>query len=123
MLTRFGIWFAATPPSMMPMSTGKKPSQAEVAQQQQVDILTTADVVTSLEASISISPNVNTLRAKVLEALRARPMTDEEGAILLVMNPSTYRPRRVELAQLGLIKKAGVTKTAANRNAQIWEAV
>jgi hypothetical protein len=42
-------------PAMMPqqaMSPGKKPNQAAIANEQQVDILTTADVVTQLEGEI-----------------------------------------------------------------------
>ena len=41
-------------PAMMPNSSGakKKPSQAEIANEQQIDLLTTADVVTMLEQGI-----------------------------------------------------------------------
>lgn len=45
-------------PAMMPQQTmapGKKPNQAQIANEQQIDIMTTADVVTTLEGEI-LSP-------------------------------------------------------------------
>ncbi len=79
--------------------------------------------ITSAQAADSLSPKaLNALQRKVLELLRATPegLTDEEMQKRLGMNPSTQRPRRIELAKAGMIQKAGVRKTASGRNADVW---
>jgi hypothetical protein len=38
----------------------------------------------------------------------------------LAMNPSTVRPRRVELARKGLIVQSGTRRTTSGRMAGIW---
>lgn len=68
--------------------------------------------------------------ARLLENFRnAQPLgcTDEEGADQLQMNPSTYRPRRIELADTGLITqlrddKGEIVKraTKSGRAAVVW---
>lgn len=51
-------------------------------------------------------------------------MTDEEGQQCLSMPGNTYRPRRVELQEVGLVKDSKSTrKTRAKRDAVVWEAV
>jgi len=80
---------------------------------------------TSAAAADSLGPaTLNALQRRVLELLQATPegLTDEEMARRLGMNPSTQRPRRIELAKAGMIQKAGVRKTASNRNADVWRA-
>lgn len=61
-------------------------------------------------------------QARVMAFIASRPdgATDEEIAAGLDMNPSTARPRRVELVGLGRIVKAGVRKTRSRRNADVW---
>ena len=65
-------------------------------------------------------------RAKVLAIIRLegeRGATDEEIQDALDMNPSTERPRRVELVKLGLVVDSGETrKTRSNRKAVVWTA-
>lgn len=80
---------------------------------------------TSEEAAARIAPEVTGLRRKVYEYIRARGrVTDEDICIALSMNPSTERPRRVELIQAGLIRDSGsVSLTRARRRAVLWEAV
>lgn len=81
------------------------------------------DSVTSLEAAKAIEPRAGTLRAKVLAFLRERGShgaTDEEMQDRLGMNPSTQRPRRVELAAAGLIVDCSCRKTRSGRNAVVW---
>jgi DNA-binding IclR family transcriptional regulator len=58
----------------------------------------------------------------VLELLRATPegLTDEEVQRRLDMNPSTQRPRRIELARRGLVVEAGTRRTASGRMATVW---
>jgi FixJ family two-component response regulator len=65
---------------------------------------------------------LNALQRRVMELLRAVPggLTDEEISSLLGMNPSTERPRRIELARLGLLVKVGTRKTASGRSADVW---
>lgn len=46
--------------------------------------------------------------------------TDEEIARACGMNPSTARPRRIELERRGVIVAAGERKTASGRRATVW---
>jgi len=76
---------------------------------------------TSREASESMIPNAGTLRAKVFEFIKEHsPCTDEEIQIGLSMNPSTQRPRRVELLRSGLITASGYKLTRSGRKATAW---
>jgi hypothetical protein len=80
---------------------------------------------TSAAAADSLGPaTLNAMQRRVLELLQATPegLTDEEMARRLGMNPSTQRPRRIELMRLGLVVRCGVRKTASNRNADVWRA-
>jgi hypothetical protein len=79
--------------------------------------------VTSAQAADSLGPAMlNALQRKVLELLRATPegLTDEEVQRRLDMNPSTQRPRRIELARRGLVVEAGTRRTASGRMATVW---
>jgi hypothetical protein len=50
-----------------------------------------------------------------------RGATDEEIQTALDMNPSTQRPRRVELVDQGLIQDSGRTRlTRSKRAAAVW---
>jgi hypothetical protein len=79
---------------------------------------------TSKDAARDIESSASTLRAKVYQFLSASGgygATDEELQIALEMNPSTQRPRRVELVEKGLVRDSGkVRKTRSNRNAVVW---
>lgn len=81
-----------------------------------------AHSVTSRQAARQIQPSARSLRALVLEAIQSRPMTDEEIADTLKLNPSTARPRRVELVKAGMIKQDGVRPTRSGRSAAVWSA-
>lgn len=63
---------------------------------------------------------LNALQRRVLEHLAWRPSTDEEIANELAMNPSTVRPRRIELVRLGLVVEDGTRRTASGRMATVW---
>ena len=78
--------------------------------------------ITSATAADSLAPQtLNRLHRLVLEYLRDHgPATDEEIAAGLAMNPSTARPRRIELVRRGMVVEAGTRKTAAKRNASVW---
>lgn len=80
--------------------------------------------ITSAQAADRMdAKTLNDLQRQVLEYLRARPdgATDEEIQAGLQMNPSTERPRRIELARRGLVIEAGTRKTASGRNASVWK--
>lgn len=78
---------------------------------------------TSRAAAVSIRPVAGTLRARVLEAIeRHGPLTDEAGCELTGMNPSTWRPRRVELERAGLIRAAGERAGRSGRAMTTWAA-
>ena len=61
--------------------------------------------------------------ADSMEFLKTRGVhgaTDEEIAAGLEMNPSTQRPRRIELVRRGLVVEAGTRKTKSGRFATAW---
>jgi hypothetical protein len=77
---------------------------------------------TSMQAADSLNVKaLNALQRKVLAWLVENgPATDEEMQEGLNMNPSTQRPRRIELARRGLLVTCGIRKTASGRNADVW---
>lgn len=77
---------------------------------------------TSMAAADSLTGDtLNALQKQVVAFLREHgPSTDEEIATGLGMNPSTERPRRIELARRGLVVEAGERKTASGRKATVW---
>lgn len=78
---------------------------------------------TSKEAAEWIEPKKLTLRRKVLEYMRkVTRATDEQIQDALEMNPSTERPRRIELVDSGHVKDSGATAlTKSGRRAVLWE--
>ena len=81
---------------------------------------------TSKAAAIAAEPNAGTQRARVLALLRGFPrngFADHEVQQLLNMNPSTQRPRRVELVKAGLVVDTGKTRlTPSGKRAVVWVA-
>ena len=80
---------------------------------------------TSKQSAMEIKSGLGPLQWRVygfLVGRYGRGATDEEMQIALSMNPSTQRPRRVELVAKGLIEKHGTRKTKAGRNATVWRA-
>lgn len=81
---------------------------------------------TSAGAADRIESAAATLRAKVLRHLKenALGLTDEEMQERLDMNPSTERPRRIELVNAGDVKDSGQRRrTHSGRWAVVWVAV
>ena len=80
--------------------------------------------ITSAAAADSLSGKaLNALQRRVLEFIAWRPSTDEEIATELSMNPSTVRPRRIELVRRGLVVQDGTRRTASGRMATVWRKV
>ena len=78
---------------------------------------------TSKEAAALAKPDASTQRQRVLAHLLHGPATDEQMQDALALNPSTQRPRRVELVTMGLVVDSGKTaKTRSGRNAVLWQA-
>lgn len=78
---------------------------------------------TSKDAAQKIIKHIGPLHMQILEYLRARPegATDGEMQDGLNMNPSTQRPRRIELAVAGRIENFGCTRpTKSGRSAIVW---
>ena len=79
---------------------------------------------TSKAAAEMLEPAfLNRLQLQVLFFLRERGeigATDEEIQRALSMNPSTERPRRVELQRRGLITTTKKRKTSSGRLAAVW---
>ncbi len=86
---------------------------------------------TSKAAAERIEPRLGTLQWKVLAFLREYgPHTDEEMQAAMLMNPSTQRPRRIELVRDKLVKPSEHLPSVPRRRrtrsggwAQLWEAV
>jgi transcription initiation factor IIE alpha subunit len=79
--------------------------------------------VTSAAAADSLTPaTLNAMQRRVLELLQVTPdgLTDEEMQTRLGMNPSTQRPRRIELARRGMVVEAGTRRTSSGRMAVVW---
>ena len=80
--------------------------------------------VTSAMAADSLEQKtLNAMQRRVLELLRENTagLTDEEMQHRLRMNPSTQRPRRIELVAKGMIVQAGEGKTRSGRRAVKWQ--
>lgn len=79
---------------------------------------------TSFDAACKTAGKSGTLRRSVYELLHERGSygcIDEEIQILLDMNPSTQRPRRVELVDKGLVIDSGKRRpTKAGIGAVVW---
>jgi transcription initiation factor IIE alpha subunit len=78
----------------------------------------------SRAAAFHTVPAANTKRAVVLRFLESRGKagaTDDEMQLGLGMNPSTQRPRRIELYEGGHIAKCtGTRTTRGGREAVVW---
>jgi hypothetical protein len=79
---------------------------------------------TSRAAAERIEPVAGTLRRQVLDYLREQGehgATDEEMQDALHMNPSTQRPRRIELCDTGwILRTDDVRKTHSGRDAAVY---
>lgn len=75
----------------------------------------------SVEAAEKIEPFTGNLREHVYDCIAMfGPMTDEAIAVGLNMNPSTQRPRRLELQRAGRIVQVGHGRTRAGHKAALW---
>ena len=85
-----------------------------------------ADSDTSIRAAIEALEDADTQRGEVWRFLVSRKdhgATDEEIQIALKMNPSTERPRRVELVAKSLVADGAIRrKTSSGRWAVVWVA-
>lgn len=77
---------------------------------------------TSRESARRIASKTERLRALIFASLRAEgSATDEELQLRLSLDPSTERPRRVELVKQGLVVDSGKTRlTRSRRPATVW---
>ena len=81
----------------------------------------------SFRAAVGIECSRVTLRRSVYRDILYsgdHGRTDDELQVRLSMNPSTERPRRIELWEAGLIRKNGHCRiTRSGRTAAVWIAV
>lgn len=79
---------------------------------------------TSVAAAEAARPGSGKQRLRVYEAIKAagaEGMTDLEVQAALGMNPSTQRPRRIELVRAGAVVKTDrKRKTPSGRNAAVY---
>lgn len=82
---------------------------------------------TSRAAAERIEPQTGTLRRWALDAIRKAGdagLTDEELGERIRLDPSTARPRRIELVTAGFVVDSGARRrTRAGREATVWRAV
>lgn len=81
---------------------------------------------TSIAAAVAIEPHIGPLHRKILDYLAAHPegATDDQMQEDLRMNPSTQRPRRIELERAGRIENFACSRpTRSGRQALVWHAV
>ena len=81
---------------------------------------------TSIESEIAIQQDTSRLRRVVYESILLsgeKGRTDEEVQDLTRMNPSTQRPRRIELQRDGAVYDSGRRRsTKSGRSAIVWQA-
>lgn len=81
---------------------------------------------TSKAAARSIKPKLPSLKAVVFSFVSKcgeYGCTDEQAQMALGMDPSTQRPRRVELVREGWVANSGRQRlTQSNRMATVWVA-
>ena len=79
---------------------------------------------TSRASALRVAPGVSTLRLQVLTFIResgTMGATDDEMQVTLSMDPSTQRPRRVELVRAGWVIDSGRKRaTRSGRAAVVW---
>lgn len=81
---------------------------------------------TSAAAAQSIKLAASTQRWCIMDLLKSSPegLTDEEIQDLSGMSPSSERPRRGELVDMGKVRDTGRTKpTKSGRMAILWEVI
>ncbi|HEY5552423.1 MAG TPA: hypothetical protein VIK52_11075 [Opitutaceae bacterium] len=78
---------------------------------------------TSKAAALGAAPHALGARERVFNAVAASAcgLTDEEIQDRLGMNPSTQRPRRIELVADGLVRDMGLSRqTKSGTSAVVW---
>lgn len=79
---------------------------------------------TSIGAAAAIRPEARNLKARVYECVAkagVHGMTDQEMQRSLSMDPSTQRPRRIDLVHEGKVLDSGKRRdTSSGRKAVVW---
>lgn len=84
-----------------------------------------ADASDTMRSAAGLAlPRTGTWRRKVLQAFvhyESGGLTDDEVQEFLNMNPSTERPRRIELVEMGWLADSGLRRrTQGGREAVVW---
>jgi hypothetical protein len=79
---------------------------------------------TSRESAEAIAPKAGTYLAQVAAYLKACDVhgaTDDEMQVVLGMDPSTQRPRRIDLVKRGMVRASEMQRpTRKGRKATVW---
>jgi hypothetical protein len=79
---------------------------------------------TSRAAAMNMMPKFKGLMLNLMRFFKARGelgMTDEEGQYMSGVNGNSYRPGRVKLAEMGMIKDSGARRrTRSGNQAVVW---
>ena len=75
-----------------------------------------------MQTELFRKPKLNraTIKARVLEAIRAKPQTDDELARTLRWPSNTVRPRRLDLEREGQIVCVGRRPSRSGRACKVW---
>lgn len=69
----------------------------------------------------SVKPRLNTVKNALLQALAARPQTDDEMEMMLDMSHQTVSACRRSLVKEGWVESTGnLRQTRTGRQAQVW---
>lgn len=72
-------------------------------------------------SQVSVAPTKRAIVLRALQTCIGIGMTDDEMQVALRMNPSTQRPRRIELVDMGLVVDSGARrKTRGGEEAVVW---
>lgn len=88
----------------------------------QMDLAFQSHSDTSAAAARGYAPRAPHARKRVYDAIvHSTGLTDDELQVRLRMNPSTERPRRIELQNAGCVEDSGRTrKTRSGMQAVVW---
>ncbi len=95
--------------------------RVETPAQTQLPFVKGSDTSEAAAKSMILPAGSQRKRVYLWAVTQHRGFIDEEGCNALQMNPSSFRPRRGELVEAGMLKDTGRRrKTSSGRQAVVW---